>query len=112
VNPADALDDVLWGAWFLWVAWLLRTRHPVTFTRWRLGAAGIALTGLAVTAVGGNWPGTAICAGILVLLARDWWNRRGKRAAKALGSKSLALLARLARKALDAAIPAPEGARV
>lgn len=36
---------------------------------------------------------------LLALLASDWWNRRGRKAAKTLGAKSAALLARLARDA-------------
>jgi hypothetical protein len=38
---------------------------------------------------------TVFAACIVALLIGDWWNRRGKRIAKALGEKSRMLLARL-----------------
>lgn len=37
--------------------------------------------------------GFAAC--LIAMLIHDWWNRRGKRVARALGAKSRALLARL-----------------
>jgi hypothetical protein len=48
-------------------------------------------------------------AGLLALLG-DWWNRKGKRAAKTLGAKSQALIGRPAGKLGESPEPVPEGA--
>lgn len=57
------------------------------------------------------WPWAAWNACVIaVLLGWDWWNRKGKRAAKALGAKSAALVAGLVERVREAGGAVPEGA--
>lgn len=42
---------------------------------------------------------------------RDWWNRRGRKAARVLGEKSRARIRKLAGALRDAGAPLPESAR-
>jgi cobalamin biosynthesis protein CobD/CbiB len=48
---------------------------------------------------------------VIILLGWDWWNRNGKRVAKALGEKSRAALAAIVEKAREAGSPVPERVR-
>jgi hypothetical protein len=49
---------------------------------------------------------------LVIVLGRDWWDRKGKRAARELGLKSRARLAAVVEKAREAGSPLPEGAGV
>ncbi len=73
----------------------------------------LVTTGLIATLAARNWVAAGFCVATLVLLARDWWNRKGRKSAKALGEKSRAALAAIVDRAREAGspLPSPEGAR-
>ena len=71
-------DD--WHAWLFWFAVNL--------------AAGLAYD---------SKINLGIAAIAVAVLSHDWWNRRGRKIAKALGAKSRALLAKL----VDSLTPSP-----
>jgi hypothetical protein len=70
-----------------------------------------SVTGLVSSLAAGWWAGAGFCAATLLLLGRDWWNRRGRKAAKAIGEKGRAVLAAIVVKAREAGAPVPEGVR-
>jgi len=45
------------------------------------------------------------------LLGKDWWNKRGRKAARELGAKSRAALAAVVARAREAGTPLPQGVR-
>lgn len=104
------VDAVVFGTQFAGVALSLHGHYlPAWEKRW---AALTAAIGLFLSLQDGYWAGAGFCALTLVLLGRDWWNRKGRKAAKALGLKSLAVLAVIVAKAREAgSAPVPEGAR-
>lgn len=71
---------------------------------------GSSAGGLFTGIVAGRWDEAGFCAAALAVLGWDWWNRKGKRAAMALGEKSRAALAAVVEKAREAGTPLPEGA--
>ena len=74
-----------------------------------LAAAGTGLLSVEC-ALAGSWFGAAWNAVLLVvLIAWDWRDRRGRKAARQLGAKSRALLAAVVAKAREAGTPLPEG---
>lgn len=77
---------------------------------WRRLVAGTSAFTLAPLLLARNWPAAGFCIAVLLMLGRDWWNRKGKRAARALGEKSRARLAAVVEKAREAGTPAPQGA--
>ena len=78
---------------------------------WRnLTAAALGL--LAVEcALKGAWFG-AVWNAVLValILGTDWWNRRGRKAARQFGAKSRALVENLVERVREAGSPVPQGA--
>jgi hypothetical protein len=70
-------------------------------------AAGCLLAGLLT----GRWDEAGYSAAALAVLAWDWWNRKGKRVAKAIGAKSRAVLAAVVERAREAGTPVPQGVR-
>ncbi len=67
---------------------------------------------MVVSALEKDWVSTAWFAAVIVaLLGWDYWNRGGRKAAKAAGAKSRALVAALVAKAREAGTPLPEGVR-
>jgi len=104
------LANILWplgGAALLGSAAALRTGRG---REWRLLAvAGLGLLA-AECALERAWFTVAWNAVLIaVILGTDWWNRKGRKAAKALGLKSRAVLAGLVEKAREAGAPLPEG---
>ena len=78
----------------------------------RLGTARGLGIWAAVRALQGHWLDAAsVAAVIAVLLGWDWWDRRGRKVAKAIGSKSRAALAAVVARAREAGTPLPEGVR-
>jgi len=114
VNAASVLAGVMYGlastAVIVGVIALLNGRT----WEWRLlTAAGIGLL-LVECALRRAWLDGGAEALILVLvLGPDWWNRRGRKVARAVGAKSRALLAAVVERAREAGSrsPVPEGAR-
>lgn len=108
-----ALSGVL--AWVLygggWVAIGLALPRQQRGQDWlALGVGGNAAFALA-DVLDRAWPWAAWNACVIaVLLGWDWWNRKGKRAAKELGTKSAALVAGLVERVRDAGGAVPEGA--
>jgi hypothetical protein len=79
--------------------------------QWRVFAT-VAFTSLTAECVIERiWLGVAVNGALLALLGVDWWNRRGKRAAKALGARGRAVIAGLLERLRDAVEPVPEGVR-
>lgn len=75
---------------------------------WATADTGLLLACLATR----HWADACTAAaGIAVALGSDWWRRNGKRAARALGSKALAVLNGMLGRLRDAVVPVPEGAR-
>ncbi len=72
---------------------------------------GAAATGLAIGLLTGRLEDAGLSVAALAVLGWDWWNRKGKRVAKAVGAKSLAILAKVVEKARDAGTPVPQGVR-
>ena len=97
IPPASSVSLKLAGwRWFSW---------PAVFCGW----TGSAVYGTCYLATHGQWL-WALAAGANAGLAIFLWWRRGrrrKRAPRAYGAKSRALVAALARKAREAAIPRP-----
>jgi hypothetical protein len=110
VSGLGVLLSVLWGVEFALTVVMLRTRSPRPLARWRQGTALLAVVGLVMSLAARDWAAAGFSAATLALLLRDWWNRKGKRAAGALGAKSAALLAAVIQKAREAGTPMPEGA--
>jgi hypothetical protein len=110
VTAGAMVAAVTWGAQFLGTAGCLYFRDFPVPLRWF--TALTAAIGLAYSVSGGYWLGAAFCAGTLVLLARDWWNRRGRKVAKLIGEKSRAVLAAVVERAREAGArsPVPQGA--
>lgn len=111
MNAADLLDGTLYG---LAGTALVASGYAVGCGRTRKGrllaAAGCGLLA-AECALAGSWFGAAWNAALLaVLLGWDFWDRKGKRAARSLGAKSRALVEGLAEKLRGALQPVPEGA--
>lgn len=101
----------LWSA-FLFGAALGVTRPGSRARGWLPFVTGAAAGGLLGGLLSGRWDEVAFCAAALAVLARDWWNRKGRRAAKLVGAKSRAVLAAIVAKAREAGSPpVPEGAR-
>lgn len=78
----------------------------------RAEVALTAVTGLVLSLRHGYWAGAGFCAVTLALLLGDWWKRRGRKVAKALGLKSRAVIAGLVERAREAGpAPVPQGVR-
>jgi hypothetical protein len=77
---------------------------------WRWFFGGSAATALATSLLTGDWPEAALSAAALAVLGWDWWNRKGRRIAKALGARGRAVIAGLLERLRDAVEPVPEGA--
>jgi hypothetical protein len=100
----------IWGALTLGAAlWLSRPRCPFRGLRWSVIA--FAAGGLLAGVLTGRLDAAAFYAVALAVLAWDWWHRKGKRVAKAIGAKSRAVLAAVVARAREAGTPLPEGAR-
>lgn len=95
-----------WAAVFVLVARGLRL--PGGRSWWRLSMALVVLVGLAGALAVRNWPAAEVCAATLILLTRDWWNRRGRRAAKELGAKSRARIEGLVGRTREVLQPSPQ----
>jgi len=104
----NALPD-LWSGFLLGAA-LGITRPGSSLGGWRPTVFGAAVGGLAGGILSGRWDEVAFCAAALAVLARDWWNRKGRKVARQLGAKGRAVLAAVVAKARDAGTPLPEGA--
>lgn len=106
------LANALWAAA---VAAFLTSGYAAGRRRMRecrlLAALGSGLTAVECVLVGAWFAAAWNAVLVVVLLGWDWWNRKGKRVAKALGGKSRAVLAAVVAKAREAATPLPEGAR-
>lgn len=72
------------------------------------GAAGGCLVAGLLT---GQWGEAGFGAAAIAVLAWDLRNRKGKRAAKAIGAKSRAVLAAVVEKWREAGTPVPQGVR-
>lgn len=60
----------------------------------------------------GTWQAAVLPAAIVAwVTGRDWWNRRGKRAARALGAKARAVRDGMLEKLREAGSPGPQGVR-
>lgn len=105
----SVLPDI-WPAFILGMA-LGIARPGSRLNGWRAFVIGSAAGGALGGLLSGRWDEVGLCAAALAVLARDWWNRRGRRVAKALGEKSRAVLAAVVAKAREAGTPLPEGAR-
>lgn len=80
--------------------------------QWRLLSCAGAGLFLAKDALSGDWLGVSMQSALLAwLLGSDWWKRRGRKVAKAIGEKSRAALAAVVARAREAGTPLPEGAR-
>lgn len=105
---ANALLPVAAAALFgsTWALWTRRMRL------WRLLAvAGLGML-LTVCLLEQAWFGATWNAVLIaVILGEDWWKRKGKRAAKAAGAKSRALVENLVERVRGAVSPVPQGAR-
>lgn len=100
----------MWSGFILGMA--VETSRPgARLAGWRPFTAGAAAGSLFAGILAGRWDEAGFSAAALAVLAWDWWNRKGKRAAKAAGAKSRALLAAIVVKAREAGTPLPEGAR-
>jgi hypothetical protein len=108
---AGTAAAVMWAANFAATAWYLHAYAGVGDAPWRLFQALILVTGLVFSLIGRNWAAAGFCAATLIILGRDWWNRRGRKVAKLIGEKSRALIAGLVEKLRGELEPAPEGAR-
>lgn len=97
----------IWSANLAATAWGLRTGLG---TRWHGFAVLVALVGLAASLAGGYWLAAGLCLATLILLFRDWWNRKGRRVAKLIGGKGRAVITGLAEKLREVLEPVPEGA--
>jgi hypothetical protein len=78
---------------------------------WRPFVTGAAAGCLVAPLLTGQWDEAGCGAAALAVLAWDWWNRKGKRVAKAIGAKSRAVLAAVVEKWREAGTPVPQGAR-
>lgn len=105
----SVLPDI-WPAFILGMA-LGIARPGSRLNGWRVFVIGSAAGGALGGLLSGRWDEVGLCAAALAVLARDWWNRKGKRVAKALGEKSRAVLAAIVARAREAGTPPPEGAR-
>jgi hypothetical protein len=108
VNAAT-LNAVIWAANFAMVAWFLRTQDGTSRDLGRWFEVVTASVGLVYLLVARDWAAAGFCAATLILLGWDWWNRGGRKAAKALGAKSRAALAAIVAKAREAGTPVPQG---
>lgn len=86
--------------------WPLRPLFP-----WRTFFLSSALSEVAAGVLAGNWLMGASGAVALAVFGRDFWNRRGRRAAKALGARGRAVIAGLVEKVREAGSSVPQGAR-
>jgi hypothetical protein len=103
------LPEDLWSALMLGMA--LGATRPGHRAPWLLPfVAGGASSGLACALLTGRPEDAALCGLALAVLAWDRWNRKGRRAAKALGEKSRALLDAVVERLREAELPVPEGA--
>lgn len=105
----NVLPDI-WAA-FIFGAALGVTRPGSRLGGWRSTVFGAAVGGLAGGFLSGRWDEAAFCAAALAVLGEDWWKRKGKRVAKALGERGRAVIAGLLEKVRDAGAPVPEGVR-
>lgn len=110
MSTGATADAALWGANFTLTALYLRGHWGGPQPWWRLFTTLTSVTGLVSSLAAGWWAGAGFCAATL-LLGRDWWNRRGRKAAKAIGEKGRAVLAAIVVKAREAGAPVPEGVR-
>ena len=106
------LANILWG---LGVAAYGAAASAATRKLWRqsrlIAASGSCFL-LAECVLQGAWFGAASNAVLVaVLLGGDWWNRRGRKAARQLGAKSRAVLAAVIERAREAGTSLPEGVR-
>lgn len=104
------MDAVVFGLQFLGAV-TARIFDPQFLYRTRRTVALTATAGLIGSLRYGYWAGAGFCAGTLVLLACDWWNRRGRKAARKLGEKSRAALAAIVERMREAGKPVPQGVR-
>ena len=110
MTAGAAVTAFICAAQFLGTAGCLHYRDfPVMLRRYTALSAAV---GLAVTVQGGYWVAAGFCAGTLALLARDWWNRRGRKVARLIGEKGRAALAAVVERAREAGTrsPVPQGA--
>jgi hypothetical protein len=109
VTEGATVAAVTWGAQFLGTAGCLHFRNFPVPLRWF--TALTAAIGLACSVSGGYWLGAGFCAGTLVLLAWDRWNRKGRKVARLIGEKSRAVLAAVVERAREAGArsPVPQG---
>lgn len=110
MTPADLLDGTLYG-----LSGVALLASGAAFRQRRmhagrlLAAAGTGLLALDC-ALAGAWFGAIWNVVLLViLLGHDWWNRRGRKAAKSLGARGRAVIAGLLARLRDAVEPVPEG---
>lgn len=111
MTPAGLLDGTLFalaGVAFLASGAAVRQRRMHDGRL--LAAAGTGLLALDC-ALAGAWFGAVWNVVLLaILLGHDWWNRRGRKVAKALGEKGRAVITGLAEKLREVLEPVPEGA--
>jgi hypothetical protein len=100
----------IWSGFILGMA-LGVTRPRCRLAGWRPFVAGAAAAGVPLGILEGRWTDAGLCAGALIVLGWDWWNRRGRKVAKLIGEKSRALLAAIVERAREAGSPVPQGAR-
>ena len=104
----SAVPD-LWSGFLLGAA-LEMGRAGSRLTIWRSfvtwGAAASLVTGVMT----GRLDEAGICAAVLAVLGRDWWKRKGRKAAGELGAKSRALVENLVERVREAGTPVPQGA--
>jgi hypothetical protein len=114
VNAASVLDGTLYGLASTAVCAGFWARATGREREWKLlTSAGIGLLLLGCL-LHRAWFAAGVQALILALvLGPDWWNRRGRKAARTVGAKSRALLAAVVERAREAGSrsPVPEGAR-
>jgi hypothetical protein len=111
LSAGATADAALWGADFTLAALYLRGHWGGPQPWWYWYTTLLTVIGLVFSLAAGDWAGAGFCVATLALLARDWWNRRGRKAAKAVGDKSRAVLAAIVVRAREAGTPVPEGVR-
>jgi hypothetical protein len=102
------------GTLILWAqdGWLLAGAVLSVQTGRRLPMAASVVCSLVADLMIREWllaAAIAVCS--VIVFGRDWWDRRGRKAAREFGAKSRARVAALADALRDLGSPAPEGAR-
>lgn len=106
---ASILNAVFAAANLAGVAWLLLGPWGTPGGWWRPFETLVAVTDLAASLIGHDWAAAGFNALTLVVLARDWWNRKGRKVARQFGLKAKAAIARLVERAREAGTPVPQG---